>query len=44
MEVQAMEDEGELRIKRPCDSCPMPIVLPILRSCNGIELSEKIIK
>ena len=44
MEVQAVEDEGELRNKRPCDSHPMPIVLPILRSCNMTELSEKVIK
>ena len=44
MEVQAVEDEGELRRKRPCDSRPMPIVLPGLRSCNVIELSEKVIK
>ena len=44
MEVQAVEDEGELRNKRPCDSHPMLIVLPILRSCNMTELSEKVIK
>ena len=30
MEVQAVEDEGELRRKRSCDSRPMPIVLPVL--------------
>ena len=44
MEVQTVEDEGELRRKRPCDSLPMPIVLPILRFFNVIELSEKVIK
>ena len=43
MEVQVVEDEGELRRKRSCDSHPMPIVL-VLRSCNVIELLEKIIK
>ena len=44
MEVQAMEDEGELRRKRPMDSRPMPIVLPVLQSYNVTELSEKVIK
>ena len=44
MEVQAVEDEGELRRKRLCDSRPMPIVFLVLRSCNVIELSEKVIK
>ena len=44
MEVQAVEDEGELRRKRLCDSRPMPIVFPVLRSCNVIELSKKVIK
>ena len=44
MEVQAVEDEGELRRKRPCDSRPLPIVLPVLRSCNVTELLEKVIK
>ena len=44
MEVQAMEDKGELRRKRSCDSRPMPIVLPVLRSYNVTELLEKVIK
>ena len=44
MDVEAMEDESELRRKRPCDSRPMPIALPILRSCNVTELSKKEIK
>ena len=44
MEVQPVEDEGELRSMRPCDSFPMPIVLPVVRSCNVTELSEKVIK
>ena len=44
MEVQAVEDEGELRRKRPCDSCPMLIVLSILWSYKVTELSEKVIK
>ena len=44
MEVPVMEDEGELRRKRPCDSRPMPIVLPVLWSCNVTELSENVIK
>ena len=44
MEVQAVEDEGELRRKRLYDSRPMPTVFPVLRSCNVIELSEKVIK
>ena len=42
MEVQAVEDE--LRRKRPCDSRLMPIVLPVLRSCNVTKLSENVIK
>ena len=37
MEVQAVEDEGELRRKSPCDSCPMPIVLLVLRCYNVIK-------
>ena len=44
MEVQAMEDEGKLGRKRPCDSRPMPIVIPVLWFCNVTELSEKVIK
>ena len=44
MEMQATEDEGKLRRKRPCDSRPMPIVLPILWSCNVTKFSEKVIK
>ena len=44
MEVKAVEDEGELRRKRRCDSRPMSIVLLVLRSCNVTELSEKVIK
>ena len=44
MEVQTVEDEGELRRKRPCDSRPMPIILLVLRSCNVTKLSEKVIK
>ena len=41
MEVQVVEDKGELRRKRPCDSRPMPIVLPVLQSWNVTELSQK---
>ena len=44
MEVHAVEDEGELRRKRLCDSRLMAIIFPVLRSCNVIELSEKVIK
>ena len=44
MEVQAVENEGVLRRMRPCDSRPMPIVLPVLRSCNVTKLSERVIK
>ena len=39
-----MEDKGELRRKRSCDSRLMPIILPVLRSYNVTELSEKVIK
>ena len=42
MEVQAMEQRGELRRKRPCDSCPMAIVFPVLRSYKVTELCEKV--
>ena len=44
MEVQTVEDKGELRWKRPWNSRPMLIVLPVLRSYNVIELSKKLIK
>ena len=29
-------------VKRPCDSCPMPIVFPVRRSCKVTELWEKV--
>ena len=44
MEVQTVEDKGELRWKRPWNSRPMSIVLSVLRSYNVIELSKKLIK
>ena len=44
MEMQAVEDEGELRRKRPSDSCPMPIVFPVFQSCRVIRKGNQTIK